>query len=387
MRILLVNDYAGPLGGAEIQTLALREELRGRGHDVRLFASTAGGGEPDYACRGTLSRWRTSLQCANPWARRALRRALAEFRPDVVHVRLYLTQLSPLILPELRRVPSLYHAVWYRAVCPLGTKLLPDGRTCREPAGLACRRNRCLPRRDWAPLMLQRRLTRRWHGVFDRVVAISDAVARRLEEDGLEVTDVLPNGVVARPPRPPLADPPTVAFAGRLTPEKGADVLVRAFAEAAVPGARLLIAGEGPERPRLERLAREAGLDGRVAFLGRVAPAEVEQGLNGAWAQAVPSRWEEPFGNAAAEALARGTALVASENAGAAAFVEDGRSALLVPPGDAGALGAAVRRVLGDRELAERLGRAGQAAVAGPLSRSLFLDRLETIYAELAAAG
>jgi glycosyltransferase involved in cell wall biosynthesis len=232
--------------------------------------------------------------------------------------------------------------------------------------------------------MVQRRLVRRWHGVFDRVVAISDSVADRLRDDGLGVTDVLPNGVSARPPHSPLLDPPTVAFAGRLSHEKGADVLVRAFASAGVPGSRLVIAGDGPERPRLERLAGELGLDGRVSFLGRLSHVELERELGSAWVEAMPSRWREPFGNTAAEALARGTALVASSNAGVSAFAEHGRSALLVPPGDVDALASALRRLLGDGEAAQSLGRAGRDAAARRLSRTDFLDRLETIYGELA---
>jgi hypothetical protein len=111
------------------------------------------GGESfaDYECFGTTSRFRTLLQTFNPWAFAGLRRVLAEFRPDVVHVRMFLTQLSPLILPLLRDLRSLYHVIWYRPVCPLRTKVLPDGTACHDPAGIACSRHRCLPLRDWVP--------------------------------------------------------------------------------------------------------------------------------------------------------------------------------------------------------------------------------------------
>jgi hypothetical protein len=166
LRVLLVNDYGTPGGGAELQVLALRERLRERGVDARLFASSAdeGLGEngADHRCLGTTSALRTPLQVANPSASIRLRRVLREFRPDVVHVRLFLTQLSPLILPLLARVPSIYHASWYRAVCPVGTKMLPDGSPCAVRAGLACHGNGCLPWRNWAPLMGQRFLVRRW---------------------------------------------------------------------------------------------------------------------------------------------------------------------------------------------------------------------------------
>src|SRR5712692_8465621 len=126
MKILFVNDYAVPQGGAEILLLDLRDALRARGHDVRLFASNAGQNGScslaDYTCRGTTSRFRTLLQSGNPWAAMKLRRVLADFQPDIVQVEMFLTQLSPLILPLLRNVRSIYHVVWYRPICPLGTK-------------------------------------------------------------------------------------------------------------------------------------------------------------------------------------------------------------------------------------------------------------------------
>src|SRR2546426_5706694 len=183
MKILLLHDYAAGFGGAEALTISLRDGLRERGHDARLLATSAGLDGPsvaDYGCRGTTSSFRTALQVANPSAARAVRRAVTEFRPDVVHVRMFLTQLSPLVLPPLREIPSIYHAVWYRAICPTGTKLRPDGAVCHERPGSVCHRAGCLPLRDWGPLMVQMALWRRWRGVFDMVVANSEAVRGRL---------------------------------------------------------------------------------------------------------------------------------------------------------------------------------------------------------------
>jgi len=393
MRILLVNDYATPKGGAEIQMLGIREGLRERGHDVRLFASAAGGVREgtaaDYVCFGTNSRFRTILQSANPWAYFTLRHALQEFRPEVVHVRIFLTQLSPLILPLLGSVPTLYHACWYRSVCPIGTKLLPDNTPCTVPAGAACYRNGCLPLRDWVPLMAQRALFRRWRHVFDRVIALSDAVRDQLIADDIEPVELMGNGVPVMAPRPPLSLPPMVAFAGRLSREKGADVLVRAFRHVVseIPIARLVMAGDGPERASLVQLVATLGLRSHVTLLGYLTRDELERSVAKAWVQAIPSRWSEPFGNVAAEAMMRGTAVVATASGGLSSLVQDGQTGSLVPTNDVDSLARALVRFLRDRDLAEQTGRRAREFALRHLGVEAYFDRLLELYQALIPKG
>ncbi|MGA7410396.1 MAG: glycosyltransferase family 4 protein [Bryobacteraceae bacterium] len=389
MRILLVNDYAEPFGGAEVAQEVLRDALQHRGHEVRIFAARplmeGGLGLADYGCFGTISRFRTLLQAFNPWAAAALRRTIAEFHPDVVHVRVFLTQLSPLILPFLRNVPSLHHVTWYRAICPLGTKILPDGTPCRERAGLACCRHGCLPRRDWLPMLVQMKLWNRWEGVFRLSVANSEDGRRLLQAEGFHPVEMVWNGVATVPPRPPLPDTPTLLFAGRLVYQKGVDVLLRAFARATkqVPEARLWIAGDGPERAALTSLARDLDLDGSVSLLGHLNRPVLEREARAAWAQVAPSRWAESFGNAAAEAMMRGTVVIASAIGGMAEYIRDGETGILVPPCDEEALADALLVVLRNRELAERMGRRGRQIALGELTADACAERFESLYLRL----
>ncbi len=386
MRVLLVNDYATPTAGAELMTLTLRDGLRARGHDARVFASRAqlipGDSFADYACFGTTGRLQPLVELGNPSAYRQLRRALAEFRPDVVHVRMFLWQLSPLIMPLLRGVPSLYHVVTYKPICPIGSKLLPDGTPCTVPAGAACYRNRCLTARSWPPLILQVRLWRRWRDAFDLLVANSRAVAARLAAEGIAPVETVWNGVPARPPRPPPAGPPTVAYAGRLAREKGVDVLLRAFAQVArqAPEARLILAGAGPAEPDLRRLIAELDFAARVELTGQLSRPELERRFAGAWVQAVPSLWAEPFGIVAAEGLMRGTAVVASDSGGLAEIVRHGETGLLVPPGDVDALAATLLAPLRDRALAERWGRTGREVALRHFNADTYVDRIVELY-------
>lgn len=384
MRVLILHDYGTLHGGAEVMVVALRDALRERGHEAMLFTSTA---RPlplpfvsDEQCYGTVSPLRRVLQAANPHAAVRLRSVLGEFRPDVVHVKMFLTQLSPLVLPLLRPVPSLLHVVNYNLVCPVNTKTMPDGAPCRERAGAVCHATGCMSWAGVARAAVQRRLTAL--DVFDRIVANSDWVARRLRAEGVRVDETIPNGVPARPPRAPLGATPVVGFAGRLVRKKGVDVLLHAIAlvRERVPAARLVVAGDGPERATLGRLAGELGIGEAVDFAGHLPQPEMERVLGPAWVQAVPSRWEEPFGLVAAEAMMRGTAVVASDAGGLTEQVAQGETGYLAPAGDARALALALERVLADRGHAEALGAVGRERALAAFGIDRHVGRIEQAY-------
>jgi glycosyltransferase involved in cell wall biosynthesis len=386
MKILLINDYATAAGGAEIQLFGLRDELRRRGHDARLFASVAGresgDGLADFDCFGTLSPGRTLLQTANVGAQRSLERAIAAFTPDVVHLTMFLTQLSPLILRPLRDIPCIYQVVWHRPVCPLGTKLLPNGSECRDRWGGACYRHGCLPMRDWVPLMLQKAMFERWNGAVDLYVATSQAVKAALIEHGFDPVTLLGLGTPEVAARPPLNSPPKVAFVGRLVREKGLDVAIRAFARVGqeVPDAQFIVVGDGPERGAIEQLIATLQLAASVKMLGKLSPAAAEAAVSDCWLQVAPSRWVEPFGLVAIEAQMRGTAIVASAAGGFLETVDDGRTGFLVATDDEDAWVRAMVGLLSNRERAEAMGRAGRARAVELFSQRLIADRLIDIY-------
>lgn len=376
MRILLLSDYSDGSGGVERLLANHRDELRRRGHAVSWLSSEAAPGgvpEADRLCFGTTGKLRGLVQWANPAAAGALRRAIGEFRPDVVHVGMFLTQLSPSVLPVLAEVPSVYHAQWYRPICLTGTRVLPDGRPCPHRAGAACLRERCVPAQDWLPLAWGLQRFRERKGAFRLIVANSEHVRRALGEWGCEASMVIPCGVETRPQRPPLTGPPMAVFAGRLVREKGAHVLVEAAR--ALPEARFLIAGDGPER-----MALEAAAGPNVEFAGHLSRDAMEERFAGAWAQAVPSLWQEPFGLTAAEAQMRGTAVVASAVGGLAEVIRHGLTGLAVDAGDVGAWAAALRTLLTNREAAERMGSAGRAYAVAELGIGRFTDQFTEAY-------
>ena len=181
---------------------------------------------------------------------------------------------------------------------------------------------------------------------------------------------VLPNPAPSVPELPPRDElqrrfglnGATIAFAGRLTPQKSLGRALEAVAGA--DGVHLVIAGDGPDRAPLEARARELGVDTRVRFLGPQPREQVVELFHAADATILSSSWEN-FPHTVVEALAVGTPVLAMEAGGVGELVRDGVNGLLVPAGDTHALGDAVRRYFSDPELRERL-RAGAApSVAG----------------------
>jgi glycosyltransferase involved in cell wall biosynthesis len=386
MKILLISDYATPIGGAELMMLSLRDGLKQRGHDARFFASSAQPSDlkslADYECLGTTSSFRTLLQTANPWAFFKLKQVLEEFQPDVVHVRLFLTQLSPLILLLLKNVPSLYHVAWYRAICPLGTKMLPNGKTCSHAVGVACYKHGCLPLHDWVLLMLQMRLWKHWRNAFNLIVANSQAVKHRLVEQEIEPVEVVWNGIPIHLARSPLKSLPTVAFAGRLVREKGVDILIQSFAKVIlqIPDAMLLIAGEGKEQDRIILLIKELQLQNNVIILGYLPRLVLEEKLASAWVQVVPSRWAEPFGIVATEAMMRGTAVIASDTGGLKEIVWHNQTGFLIPPENIDALADALFYLLSDRNLAESMGKKAREVALKYFTEEHFVNQFIELY-------
>jgi glycosyltransferase involved in cell wall biosynthesis len=393
MRILIVNDYGVLSGGAERVTVDLRDGMRARGHDARIFASTAQplslANEADYTCFGHDEWPRRLLQVANPAAVLALRRVLAEFRPEIVHVRMFLTQLSPLILSPLRGLPTLLHVGNSQTICPLNTRVLPDGSVCGYRAGIACYRQGCVSAFGLARTEVQLGLWRRRRAICRLIVANSHALADTLRANDVNVDEVIWNGTRPVAARPPLQNRPTLAFAGRLVAKKGVDVLLHALALIVqrLPTAHLLVVGEGEERARLERLVLDLGLGEHVTLCGHLGGPEVYRQLATAWVQALPSRYPEPFANAVAEAMMRGTAVVGTAAGGTPELVRDGITGFLVPMGEVKPLAERLLQLLGDRGMAERFGGAARTIALAELTTDRMIGQFESVYARLVDTG
>jgi glycosyltransferase involved in cell wall biosynthesis len=205
---------------------------------------------------------------------------------------------------------------------------------------------------------------------FDAIISVSSATQQQLTEHGVKATAVIPNGVSLddfKHIRHPPVDGkkrPTISFAGRLVPGKRVDVLLRAAAivQHKVKGLHVVIIGDGPERQKLETLARELGVD--AMFCGFVRSSQVMREIIAASdVFCLPSE-VEGFGITVVEAMACGVPVVVADIPPLREVVADGKAGLLARAGDPAMTATALQRVLTDKKLASTLVVEGKKRLA-----------------------
>lgn len=344
MNILLVNwqDLRNPqAGGAEIHLFELFGRLAARGHRVRLVCAGFPGGAAREVVDGievhrTGGRHSFALR-----GRGAVRRALRAEPADVV---VDDVNKLPLCIPTLTDtpvyalVPHLFGTTAFREVSwPM--------------AALVWLAERLIP---WA-----------YRSAWFHAISEStrdDLVARGIPRERIAVVHPgVDAGTYAPDPAVARDAAPLFVYVGRLKRYKGVEFLLHALARvhAGRPDLRVVIAGSGDDRPRLERLARTLGIESAVHFAGFVSEAEKLALLRRAVANVFPSP-KEGWGITVMEAAACGTPSLASDAPGLRDSVRDGETGLLVPHGDVDALAAAMLRLAGDPALVTRLGAAAR---------------------------
>lgn len=340
MRILIVSSLWPPhvLGGAELYAHDLAGQLRGRGHDVAAVTLGVEGDDvvatvPPWPYRVDQYASQNAIQRAllhgrdlfNLAARRTLDHALQEFRPDVVHSHSVPGMSGAVLaLPSQRGLPHVHTLHDYWLLCQRLSMVKRSGVACVE---------RC---QSCTAISALRNATIARHPPHV-VLAVSKAIAR--EHDDLAWVRsrirVVPNPVepIDGVNRQPHGATLTFGYIGQVTRHKGVATLVDAFAEAAIPGARLLIAGTGTVRDELFGRTPSS-----VEWLGWVDEDGKRAFFSEVDCLVVPSEWKDPAPLVVNEARALGVPVIGARIGGIPELIAPEWERLLYPPGDRAAL-------------------------------------------------
>lgn len=380
MKLLHIHNYYRFRGGEDVMFERICGILRAKGHSIATFERKSA----DIAgASAKLLAFMSSAYSRN--AKRAVKAALLDHNPDIVHVHNLYQLISPSALEACAEagVPVVMRCPNYRLECPTGV-LMRNGKICTQCSGgreYMCALTNCRGNLAESIAFATRNTLARVSGLFNRCVDVfvppSEFVKRRLIAAGFSADriTVVPN-VVSLPDT--VAEPSSgayVALAGRFSEEKGIETLLQAAKR--LPNVPFRIAGEGPMESILRGLA-----PGNVTFVGQLA----RESLAGFYANArmcvVPSRWYEAFGLVAAEAMSFGLPVIATNMAGLAEIVDDGVTGFHFTSGDAATLAGHIERLWNDMPLCAAMGVAGRRKVEREYSEQTYYTRLMGVYAQ-----
>jgi len=384
MRILLAHNYYQQPGGEDRVFEAECALLESRGHEVVRFVLHNDAVEGLSAAR---------LVAHTFWNRatyRAVYDLVSRRRIQIAHFHNTLPLISPAAFHAARAAgAAVVHTLHnYRLACP-GATLFRAGRTCDACVGRSfawpaiihgCYRGSRGASGVVAFMVALHRALGTWRRFVDAYITPSQAARRVLLRGGLPPAKVLVRANFIYPsPSPGDGSGGYALFVGRLSAEKGIRTLLDAW-RIVGSDVSLKIVGDGP----LAELVHSAAVPG-VEWLGRQPPQAVGQLMSRAAVVVVPSVCQETFGMTAVESLARGTPVIASRIGALAEIVDHGRTGLLVEPGSAEGLAAAVRRLASDARTSAAMRTAARGVFEAAYGPEPAYAGIMKIYGRLAA--
>ena len=402
MRILmLIDSYPPMIGGAQQYVRNLSIALVARGHDVAVATLADTGLEPYevdqgvrvYRLRGTLQRAERVFRdrtyappVPDPELVRAIRDVVRRERPQVVHSHNWMERsFLPIKRWSKAKLVATVHD--YSLRCPKWI-LMRDGEPCSGPGPVKClpcagknynglAKGAAVTIGNWAMAMPERRLV-------DMFVPVSKAVAAGNGLlSGKYPCRIIPNfipdnvgdlGDDSSDYRAQLPPDGYLLFVGSLTHQKGIDTLLEAYAGLTGAPPLVLVGYTLPETPTT--------FPPNVVVLKNWPHSAVMTAWHHSLAGIVPSIWPDPCPGVAMEAMATGKPVIAANIGGLPEIVADGETGILVPPGDAVALRAAMSRLIDDPALAARMGAAGRERVTA-FHASTVVGQIESLYEEV----
>jgi Glycosyltransferase len=396
MKIAMAGQNYFVKGGSDKVLLETEKMLRHYGHEVAPFC---GANKENLS-----SEWREffpkkEVALASPRlddvvryiynfdAKMAARKFIDAFRPDIFHCHIYYGKLSSSILSEVVRagIPLVQTIHEYKIVCPT-YQLSSNGSVCEKCADFKfynALKNRCnrgsIVRS--AASMAESYVSYAFGSIskINKFIAVSDFQRRKVISMGVPAHKIstIHNFVDVNEFVPEYGVGKYFIYFGRIENEKGIWVLLAAFIK--LKRINLLVVGTGSEYVSAKEYCSKNSMS-NVHFFGFAAREQLGDLVRGAIASIVPSVWYETFGLSAAESLAYGKPVIASEIGGLPEVLSAGEDSLLVEAGSVDGLVAAVEKVHSGRLNVEEMGRAGRLNVEQKFSKPIHYEKLSALY-------
>ncbi len=346
MKILLVNKFHYLKGGSEKYYFDLAKLLEEHGHTVAFFSMKNEKNiktknkeylvdEIDLNTGSKLKALDVIYSRAN---KKLMEKALDEFKPDIVHINNFQRQLSSSIIQPIkkRKIPIIFTAHDLQAICP-NSAMLRNGKICEECRNgkyINCLKYKCSKNSRLKSLIsvLEAQYYRKHqiYEAFDYIITPSNFVKNKIAEEKKNLKNIvtLPNFIdIEQSNNTGNSYENYALYSGRLSEEKGIINLVNAFKS--ITSGKLYIAGDGPEKEKIEHIIKENKLEDRIKLLGYLNKNQMRESLEKCKFLILPSIWYENCPFSIIEALTIGKPVVASNIGGIPELIENGKNGYL----------------------------------------------------------
>ena len=369
MRILQVNKFYYPRGGADKYFINLSQALEKAGNEVAIFSMTHPKNITSKFSSYFVSRisfnngsWLDKLKMPGRIiysfeAKEKFQKLINDFKPDIIHIHNIYHQISPSILDVAKKsgIPVVMHLHDYKLICP-NYQLFANGKTCeacKSQKYYKCTQKKCFKESRAKSLLaavemyLHHSIWKIYQKNVDLFIAPSTFMKQKVTEFGWPADKIK---VIINPffqesnpdannaPKNDIPEEDYLLYFGRLSKEKGLITLLEA---AGATNSRLKLAGNGPEEEKLKRYTQEKKLT--AEFLGFREGEELRQIILKAKAVIIPSVWYENMPLSLLEALSLGKLVIASNIGGIPEIIKNGENGLLFKPGDTNDLIAKIK--------------------------------------------
>ena len=398
MKILMVNKFHYLKGGSEKYYFELAELLKEKGHTVAFFSmdneKNIHTNYKEYFVKPIDLNNGSKLQALDviysKENMKIMEEALEDFKPDIVHLNNFQRQLSASIIEPIikKNIPIVFTAHDVQAICPAIVMLDNEKNICEKCTGgkySNCIKNNCIKNSKLKSLLgaIEGKYYRNkkiYTKKIDYIITPSEFYRSKFIEDGINENKIeaIHNFIDINNYNLETKNNDYALYIGRLSKEKGILNLIKAFSE--IKNKKLYIAGDGPEKEKINQIIKEEKLEENIILLGYLKQEEVKEYIKNASFIVVPSIWYENCPYSVLETQAIGKAVIGANIAGIPELVKDKENGLIYKYDDISELKEKMQQLFENKELANEYGKKAKEYAKKNYDKEEYYKKITTIY-------
>lgn len=395
MRILLVNKFHYLRGGSEKYYFELAKLLKDHGHTVAFFSmkneNNIKTGDREYFVdeidMNTGSKFEALNVIYSKKNKALMEKALEEFKPDIVHINNFQRQLSASIIDAVKEknIPLIMTAHDLNPICPASI-MLYNGEVCEDcitKGYTSCIKKKCIKNSMLKSVLGY--IEKKYydlHKIFckvDCIISPSEFNKNQLLKGKLKCNDItVIHNFVNETEKTDYTLGDCAFYFGRLSREKGILNLVEAINN--IPGARLIIAGDGPERENIQAYIKEHKLENRITLLGYLNQNDIRENIRKCRFVTVPSIWYENCPYSILETMEIGKPIIGSKIGGIPELIQDGINGFTYEHNDVTKLTNILMKLFGNDETVKQFSKNSKQIFIQNYSAEAYYNKLMTVY-------